>query len=60
METVSAIPLAPTSAADTANAGHFAGTLDLNRAAVPYGFVFYEANNGLALYIFGGPVERRL
>jgi hypothetical protein len=52
METVSAIPLAPTSAADTANAGHFAGTLDLNRAAVPYGFVFYEANDG--------PVERRL
>jgi hypothetical protein len=54
---LSAVPLASTFTADTTNAGRFTGTLDLNGAVVPYGFVFYGANSGLALHILEDPLN---
>ena len=54
---LSGVPLTGAFTADATNAGRYTGTLNLNSAVVPYGFVFYQANSGLALHILEDPLN---
>jgi len=51
IQELASAPLSASFTADSTNSGRYTGTFDVNNAIAPYGMVFYQTNNGLALHI---------